>query len=94
MASWATIPILHLQSVILVQGVHESVISLISKSSGNYSTISSFGFSTLELGGESWDLGVKLSKSPVIVKMTREIGVRVGILWHWASNVWLWIFIS
>ena len=91
MARWLAISIFHLDGVVLDHGSHESVISLLLESVWDDSLISSLGIRV------SWGESVnvrQLQHGPVVVEVAGESAVWVSILWHWASDVGLWVFLE
>jgi hypothetical protein len=53
------------------------------------------GDTTVEFWDEvlelAWNIILKLSLGPVVMKEAAESAVWMGVLWHWASDVWLWV---
>ena len=97
MAGSSTIFVLHLEGIFVDQGVHESVVSLLGESLWDLSLIGGgiLGGTAVELGDEvlefAWDVVTELHLGPVVVDMAGEGAVGVGVLGHWAADVWLWV---
>jgi len=94
MAGWSTVLVLHLKGIVLDQGVHKSIISLLGESLWDVSLVA---FGTLELWNEvlklAWGI-FKLKLGPVVVQEAAEGTVWVSVFRHWTSDVWLWVFLG
>lgn len=109
-ARWGTILVLHLKSVVLDEGSHEGVVSLLGESGWNRSLVSALGTHTvevwkvvLELEGLNHNIRSvielivslsELEKSPVIMEMAGEGAIWVSISWNWSTDVWLWVLLK
>ena len=105
-SSWLSSFIFHLNSIVLDERLHESVISFLRESTWNDSSVATLSFgiaidwsegidatklNILVIGG-GFTLGfTQLKLGPVIVKVAGEGTVWVSVLWHWASDVWRWV---
>jgi hypothetical protein len=104
--SWLSGFIFHLNGVGCDERLHESVISFLSESSWDDSSVATLSFAvavdwsegidatklnSLVIGG-GFTLGLtKLELGPVIVEEAGEGAVWVSVLWHSASDIWLWV---
>jgi len=78
--------------------MHESIVSLVGKPVWDFSLVAALSSCSIEIREEVLKVSgldevvVELSMGPVVVKMAGEGRIRVGISWHWASDVWLGVF--
>ena len=107
MSGRLTIFVLHFESISRDQGVHKTVISLSHKSIWDSSRVSTLSLSIVEAWSKVFELltleldvgliirirVVQLSKSPVVMEVAGESAIGMSIVWHWSTNVWLWILL-
>ena len=93
--------VLGLEGVGLDKVVHQSVVSHFGEPLWNFSLVTTLGTGIMEVWVEVLELvhvefsvGIELHKSPVVVEVTAEGGVWVGVPWNWTSDVWLRILVQ
>jgi len=100
MSGWGSVGVLHFEGIVFDQRVHKSIISLIGESLWGLSLVGAgiLGDTTVELWNEVLELTgniiTSLDLSPVVVQEAAEGAIWMSILWHWASDVRLWIFLG
>ena len=100
MSGWGSVGVLHFEGIVFDQRVHKSIISLLRESLWALSLVGAgiLGDTTVEFWDEVLELTrniiLKLSLGPVVMKEAAESAVWVGVLWHWASDVRLWVLLS
>jgi len=100
MSGWGSVGVLHFEGIVFDQRVHKSIISLLRESLWALSLVGAgiLGDTTVEFWDEvlelAWNIILKLSLGPVVMKEAAESAVWVGVLWHWASDVRLWVFLD
>jgi len=105
-AGRSSVHVLHLKGVVLNQGVHKAVITLLHEFGRNSSFVTTLSTCTIEVGQEVLELlelnvllivlrVVRLlHESPVIMEMAGESAIGVSVLRDWASDVRLGILVQ
>jgi len=98
MSGGGSVFVLHFEGISFDQRVHKSIISLLGESLWSFSLVTGgfHGGTLIEFWNEVLELtgGIfKLKTGPVVVEEAAEGAIWMSILWHWASDVRLWVFL-